>query len=114
MDEASVEHLYLNNNNAAVELSPAATENLRIDGGSVDDHLHISSTSAEEKEDCDDIFVCTFCHSKHSSSSRCVDRRYPFLTNDPRDPPYPTWLGHPSEKLQSIFHLLNIHLVMST
>jgi hypothetical protein len=38
MDEASGEHLYLNNNNAAVELSPAATENLRIDGGSVDYH----------------------------------------------------------------------------
>jgi nitric oxide synthase oxygenase domain/subunit len=51
---ASGEHRYLNNDNAAVELSPAATENLRIDGGSVGDHLHISSTSAEEKEDEED------------------------------------------------------------
>ena len=50
LDEASGEHLYLNNDNAAVELSPAM-ENLRIDRGIVGDHLHISSTSAEEKED---------------------------------------------------------------
>jgi hypothetical protein len=47
--------------------------------------LHITSTSAKEKEDEEVIiFVCTLCHSNHSS--RCVDRTYPFLTNDPREP----------------------------
>ena len=40
----------MNNDNAAVELSPAM-ENLRIDRENVGDHLHISSTSAEENED---------------------------------------------------------------
>jgi hypothetical protein len=59
-------------------------ENYRIGGGSVGDHLHISSTSAEAKEDEEDIFVCTLCYSNYSS--RSVDRTYPFLTNDPRDP----------------------------
>ena len=46
--------------------------------------MHFSSTSAEEKEDEEDIFVCTLCYSNYSS--RCLDRRYPFLTSDPRDP----------------------------
>jgi hypothetical protein len=82
LDEASGEYLYQNNDNAAVELSPAM-ENPRIDRGSVGDCLYISSTSAEDKEDEEDIFVCKLCHSKHSP--RCVDRTYPFLTNDPRD-----------------------------
>jgi hypothetical protein len=70
-----------------VELSPIPImENPRIERGSVDDCLYISSTSAEEKEDEEDIFVCicTLCYSNYSA--RCVDRRYPFLTNDPRDP----------------------------
>ena len=81
--EAPGEHHYQNNDNAAVELSPTM-ENPRIERGSVDDCLHISSRSAEEKEGEEDIFVCTLCYSNYSS--RCVDRRYPFLTNDPRDP----------------------------
>ena len=59
--------IYQSNDNAAVEVSPAM-ENLRIERGSVDDCLHISSTSAEEKEDEEVIiFVCTLCYSKHSS-----------------------------------------------
>jgi hypothetical protein len=55
-------------------------ENPRIERGSVDVCLHISSRSAEEKEGEEDIFVCTLCYSNYSS--RCMDRRYPFLTND--------------------------------
>jgi hypothetical protein len=42
LDEALGEHHYLNNDNAAVDLSPAI-ENVRIDRGSVGGHLHISS-----------------------------------------------------------------------
>ena len=45
MDEAPGEHHYQNNDNAAVELSPIM-ENPRIERGSVDDCLYISSTSA--------------------------------------------------------------------
>ena len=83
--EAPGEHHYQNNDNAAVEVSPAmAMENPRIERGSADDCLHISSRSAEEKEGEEDIFVCTLCYSNYSA--RCVHRRYPFLTNDPRDP----------------------------
>ena len=85
MDEAPGEHHYQNNDNAAVELSQTM-ENTRIERGSVGvgDWFHISSTSAEEKEDEEDIFVCTLCYSNYSA--RCVHRRYPFLPNDPRDP----------------------------
>ena len=39
-------------------------ENVRIDRGSVGDHLHISWTSAEEEEDEGNKFVCTLRHSK--------------------------------------------------
>ena len=81
--EAPGERHYQNNDNAAVELSPTM-ENPRIERGSVDDCLHISSRSAEEKEGEEDIFVCTLCYSNYSA--RCVHRRYPFLPNDPRDP----------------------------
>ena len=81
--EAPGERHYQNNDNAAVELSPTM-ENPRIERGSVDVCLHISSRSAEEKEGEEDIFVCTLCYSNYSA--RCVHRRYPFLTNDPRDP----------------------------
>jgi hypothetical protein len=56
VDEAPGEHHYHNNDNAAVELSPTM-ENPRIERGSVGvgDCFHISSTSAEEKEDEEDI-----------------------------------------------------------
>jgi hypothetical protein len=67
MDEAPGEHHYQHNDNAAVELSPTM-ENPRIERGGVEDHLHISSTSAEEKDDEEDvILVCTLSYSNYSS-----------------------------------------------
>ena len=84
---ASGEHLHLNDCNAVVELLSPVMENLRIDKGSVGDigiHLPISSTSAEEKEDEENIYVCMLSYSKYSS--RRVDKRCPFLAHDTKDP----------------------------
>jgi hypothetical protein len=49
LDEDSREDLNLNNDNTAVELSPAM-ENLRMDKGSIGDHLHISSHLQKRKK----------------------------------------------------------------
>lgn len=84
---ASGEHLHLNDCNAVVELLSPVMENLRIDKGSVGDigiHLPISSTSAEEKEDEENIdHVCMLCYLKYSSL--CVDKRCPYHKHWPHD-----------------------------